>query len=85
MNPKKHKNGRRYHEVNKSDVLTPNSPRRYQEYFKNKLQPGDMNGYSGQMTMIPKNLAKPAITTIEHANTIKQGVLQKQMTKTMNN
>ncbi len=85
MNPKKHKNGRRYHEVNKSDVLTPNSPRRYQEYFKNKLQPGDMNGYSGQMTMIPKNLAKPAITIIEHANTIKQGVLQKQMTKTMNN
>ena len=29
MNPKKQKNGRRYHEVNKSDVLTPNSPRRY--------------------------------------------------------
>jgi hypothetical protein len=50
-NPKKN-NGRRYHEVNKSDVLTPNSPRRYQEYFKNKLQPGDMNGYNGQMTMV---------------------------------
>ena len=30
----KSKKGRRYHDVNKSDVLTPNSPRRYQEYFK---------------------------------------------------
>lgn len=30
----KSRKGRRYHEVNKSDVITPNSPRRYQEYFK---------------------------------------------------
>jgi hypothetical protein len=29
----KSRKGRRYHDVNKSDVLTPNSPRRYQEYF----------------------------------------------------
>ena len=31
--------GRRYHEVNKSEVITPNSPRRYQDYFKNRLHP----------------------------------------------
>lgn len=77
-NPKKN-SGRRYHEVNKSDVLTPNSPRRYQEYFKNKLQPGDMNGYNGQMTMIQQ--AAPQIAQ----NTMKQNVLQKNLTKTMNN
>jgi hypothetical protein len=77
MNPKKHKHGRRYHEVNKSDVLTPNSPRRYQEYFKNKLQTGNMNGYSGQMTMIPKNLMKPAPGIIDSGNTMKQGAIQK--------
>ena len=44
-----------------------------------------MNDYSGQMTMIPKNLLKPAPATIDTANTMKQGVIQKQMTKTMNN
>jgi len=36
--------GRRYHEVNKSDVITPNSPRRYQDYFKNKPLPAN-TGY----------------------------------------
>jgi hypothetical protein len=35
--PGRKRRGRRYHEVNKSDVITPNSPRRYQEYFHNKL------------------------------------------------
>jgi hypothetical protein len=37
--PGRKRRGRRYHEVNKSDVLTPNSPRRYQDYFKNRLHP----------------------------------------------
>jgi hypothetical protein len=36
-----------------------------------------MNGYSGQMTMIPKNLLKPAPATIDNANTMKQGAIQK--------
>ena len=36
--------GRRYHEVNKSDVITPNSPRRYQEYFKSYQQKGATAG-----------------------------------------
>lgn len=37
--PGKHHKGRRYHEVNKSDIITPNSPRRYQAYFKDRLIP----------------------------------------------
>ena len=44
-----------------------------------------MNGYSGQMTMIPKNLMKPAPQIIDNGNTMNQGAIQKQMTKTMNN
>lgn len=37
--PGKNRNGRRYHDVNKSDIITPNSPRRYQDYFKDRLVP----------------------------------------------
>ena len=44
-----------------------------------------MNGYSGQMTMIPKNLMKPAPGIIDSGNTMKQGAIQKSLTKTMNN
>lgn len=43
----KSKKGRRYHDVNKSDVLTPNSPRRYQEYFKSYQQRPTTAGPTG--------------------------------------
>lgn len=48
-----HKSGRRYHEVNQSNILTPNSPRRYQEYFKAKTT--DTTGYTGSLKSIPQN------------------------------
>lgn len=37
------------------------------------------------MTMIPKNLMKPAPAVLDNGNTMNQGAIQKQMTKTMNN
>ena len=72
--PGKGRKGRRYHEVNKSDVITPNSPRRYQEYFKSYDKRPKTSGQStqGLPVISPSSLAAHPVLVLPPASRVQK-------------